>query len=576
MATHFEEPRQQCYDAMFSCQQQMNEQFDDASDVVEAIATEPSNAAASSEQYKLDNARLFTRVLQELEKMQEIIREDDPKMMSEDVRIVRQNSTNSLTSTHKCLEGCAFSLRKLVAIEPKRHTRQEAFTKVTELQAKLQAHTKIPKNAQQLEQENADLKARVSALERENADLKSKVFWSSEQRGQQLERTNADLMMRIEAFESQASTEHNACAKMVEKAEELKRENTDLAVLLARIEEMETQANTVRDACDAMMEMSQRLEKENADLKSRNSGLKCRVSSLERENVQLSSSSKQIALQLEKTNADLKCRDADSESTASSLERENASISSSEQSSQQLENQHANLKCSNADLIGRVSSHERKSSISSLASSMTHIGTEEDACDAHHAEMIKITQHREEQNDDLKPRLSSLKAGCASISSPDQHTEKLERMRVQALQMREIANKLQKENADLKRRSADNAAHDASSCLKEAGFEQDTQETQKEEAQQAHELQKSLPQKNQDLENQVQPDLLVKDMSFAPQDNARQAMQDKEPPICSVAGHVMPARNSETSPCVNPASALDALCSSRVCLTPSANAIRGF
>jgi hypothetical protein len=252
------------------------------------------------------------------------------------------------------------------------------------------------------------------------------------------------------------------------------------------------------------------------------------------------------------------------------LEAYNKRLSSSEQRRQELEQ-------TNADL-------------------MTRIDTEQKAFDAHHEEMIEITQHLEKENDDLKSRLSSVEAGNASISSPDQRREELEQtnanllMRVQALQaqagtehdaytqMREIANQLQKENADLKYRSsllekdydsspeqasAYKDTHDAFSYCKQPELEQDTQETQQEEAQQAHEVQKLLSQNNQDLENQVRPDIRVKIRSFAMQDNARKAMQDKKPLTCRVAGHSMPGRLSETSSSVNPASTLNSLCSPR-------------
>jgi chromosome segregation ATPase len=301
-----------------------------------------------------------------------------------------------------------------------------------------------------------------------------------------------------------------------------------------------------------MMEMSQRLEKENADLKCRNSDLKCRLSSIETGFAQLSSSSERIVQQLENENADLKCRNADLEGRVSSLERENASVSSSSLSGQRRQE----LEQTNLDL-------------------MTRTGTEQDAYDPHHAEIIKTTQHLEEEDNDLSSRLSSLEAGSASISSPDQRVGELERTnalltrlsdalhvdprtsisisikRAQALQaqvgtehatdmqMREISNKLQKRM-------------------------QDMQEAQKEEAQQAREVQKLLPQKNQELENQVRPDLLLKDRSFAMQDNARRAMLDKEPLIRGVAGHAMPARQIETTPCVNPANTSNDIYSSLV------------
>jgi hypothetical protein len=306
--------------------------------------------------------------------------------------------------------------------------------------------------AQQLEKENEELKGRVSSLEADNARI-----LASEQRRKEVERTNADLIVRNLFLEEQASTDHYARTKM--------------------------------------MEIAQQVEKENADLK-------CRASSLEKENASMLSS-EQRRQELERTDAELMMRiqvletkastehdaydakqyhakmmetttneeeNTDLDSTGDSLEADNASISSSEQRRQERER-------TNADLMIRIQGLEAQ------------VSTEHDA----YTKMAEIAIQFQNENADLKSRVNSPETDHESTSSLEQRRLELEQtnadlmMRIQALETKA---------------STEQEAYDAMQ-RKVAEFEQDVQDAMA-KAQQTHELQEKLAQRNRELQEKVE------------------------------------------------------------------------
>jgi cell division protein FtsB len=162
----------------------------------------------------------------------------------------------------------------------------------------------------------------------------------------------------------------------------------------------------------------------------------------------------------------------------------------------------------------------------------TLAGTEHDA----YTQMREIANQLQKENADLKRRISLHEKNDASNSLSEQRRQELQRSNadltvyIQAL--------------DSTQSSAGQDAHDAFSYCKVAGFEQDEQDVREEKVQQAHAAQGVLPQKNQELLNQVRlHNLNIKVRSVA----SDQAMQIKKPSV-----HHASTSNVLCSPRVSP------------------------
>jgi predicted nucleic acid-binding Zn-ribbon protein len=150
----------------------------------------------------------------------------------------------------------------------------------------VQDNARMMEIAQHLQEDNNDLKSRISSLEADNAGISS-----SEHIRQELERTNANLIMRMQALEAQANHEQDAYMQMRQIATQLQKENADFkqkvgtletteqtnADLIMRIQALETQASAENDAYDAD-QRRQELEQTNADLMMRIQALETQAS----------------------------------------------------------------------------------------------------------------------------------------------------------------------------------------------------------------------------------------------------------------------------------------------------------
>jgi myosin heavy subunit len=145
--------------------------------------------------------------------------------------------------------------------------------------------------------------------------------------------------------------------------------------------------------------------------------------------------------QLEKENTDLKCR-------VSSLEADNANISSSERRRQELER-------TNADLLMRIQAFEAQAN------------TEQDA----NTKMREFATQLESENAELKCSVSTLEAHKASISSSERRRQELERtnadlmMRIQALEAQASTGQ---DASDAMQRKATGFEQDAQEARKKA------------------------------------------------------------------------------------------------------------
>jgi hypothetical protein len=186
-------------------------------------------------------------------------------------------------------------------------------------------------------------------------------------------------------------------------------------------------------------QLRQKLERTNAELMMRIQELETTQASAEQDAydaMQNHAKAMEIARQLEEENGHLQSR-------VSSLESDNASMQRSEQLRREL-------KRTNAELLMRIQ-----------ASETTQASAEQDAYDAlqNHAKAMEIAQQLEEENTDLKSRVSTLKAQNVGFEEANAHLEaRIEAVVHQAslehdsyVKMRYMCGQLQKDNTNFKR-----------------------------------------------------------------------------------------------------------------------------